>query len=420
MSGHSRLSASASGRWVRCPGSIAYIEFLQKEKKIPLETTNSAAELGTALHEVLEYCIKKEVNPMQVSNKVLRKLSKIEFTSYNLGGVELYWRYIDKQRDNYRKTIAEKKYDLSIRFGTDLGGTADVTQMQKRGTLHIGDYKNGRGIVDVKDNYQLLIYALGAFVKYDERYKFKQIKMSIGQPNAKHPDGRVREDVITVDELLKWEDQYLKPAVEKIKRGTSELIPGEKQCLWCPARSHCSANAKQLVQIAQLDFKKYAEPRQDFPEVQDLTRKQIAFILDNEARLINFCKSVKEYATEIVDEGEEVGDYTLQTKLGNRRFIDDKTFKKVLKEHKVTFKSTQVEQGPKQMTVKQLEDFLAKDKKWPKDKIKSFMGKITCRPVTGKTLIKGAPIEKEFENLDEPKVSKLKRQPRTRRFRRNK
>lgn len=406
--GHSRLAASASAQWIRCPGSIAYVEFLKKEGKIPLSETNSAAQLGTACHTILEYSIKRRILPTDIIPSRLAKLTSHILTSYDLGGVDVYWKYIEDMRRYYDVTIAEQKYDLSTRFSVDLGGTADVTQLKKRRKLHIGDYKNGRTIVNVVDNYQLKIYALGAYVKYDEEYKFKKILMSIGQPNAKHADGRIRSDEIKVSELLKWEDQYLRPAIDKIKRGTSELNPGEVQCAWCPARNVCEANAKQQLQIVQLDFKKYPEPRQDLPEIRSLTKEQIGFILDNKARLTSWLSKIEEHALAILGSGERLTHYGLIDKVGNRKFIEDKDLKKILKQYKITSKSLMLESDPKPMTVTQLEVHLAKEKRWPKEKVEAFMKKVTTKPITGKELVKNSDTAlSDFEVIeDKPKKRK--------------
>ena len=414
MSTHSRLAASAADRWIRCPGSIAYVEFLLKEGKIKPRPSGSAAELGTACHEVLEYCVKKDIAPTDLKPSVIKKLTKIPLKYDDLKGVEYYWTRVQEDKEKFDVTYTERKYDLSNRYGTDLGGTADVTQAKMKDLLQIGDYKNGRTVVETS-SYQIRIYGLGAFYEFNEKYNFSHIQFTIGQPNAYHTDGSVRSETITVKELMKWEKQYLIPAVQKIKNGTTELIPGKKQCLWCDARNHCEANAKQAIQIAQLDFAGCAEPRQDLPVAQDLTKEQIVFILDNKDRLVKFLKGIEEYAFELLDSNERLGNYRLSEKKGNRKLLPEAELKSVLKEYKLTIKSVKPTPEPKYFGITDMERFLDKDKGWKADRIAEFMKKATTRASGKRQLSKttGHTAEKDFGHLieAEPEAITPKRKP---------
>ena len=67
---HSRLAASAAPRWIRCPGSVAYIEFLKKEKRIPEDFSNFASIKGTAIHSIIEHCILQEIHPQKLTKSI--------------------------------------------------------------------------------------------------------------------------------------------------------------------------------------------------------------------------------------------------------------------------------------------------------------------------------------------------------------
>lgn len=418
---HSRLAASAASRWIRCPGSIAYIEFLRHENKLPEDKPSAASTKGTHCHTVLEFCVKKSRQPVKLSERFLNRLiNKYKLSYEDLKGVQLYWEYIEKQKGYFDETFTERRYDLSNRYREDIGGTADITQCKERDILHIGDYKNGRTLVEVVDNYQLRIYGLGAYYEFNDDYKFEELMMTIGQPNAYHPEGSIRDEVITISELRKWEENYLVPAIEKIRNKTSELIPGDKQCEWCPARNVCEANAKQSLQIAHLDFKQYAEPRQDLPVISSLTTQQIVFILDNKHRLINFLNGVETHAQAMLANDERVGSYHLHTKKGNRKLKEEDELKKLCYSHKLKWTEIKTRPDPKLPTLGELEKYLKVKKDWSDSRIAKFMEKATTRAEGKMQLTKSASHVGELDfaefkevpdNSVETEVRKPKRKP---------
>lgn len=411
MSVHSRLAASAAAQWIRCPGSIAYIEFLKKEKRIPEYTTNAAAQKGTAVHSILEYALIHNINPVALPAKDIKRITKFVLTSDDVACAEPTFQYMKNIEADYDDVIAEKKYDLTHVYGTELGGTADVSAFQPNGELFIGDYKNGRTVVEVDDNYQLRIYSLGAYHHENEWYNFDRVRNVIFQPNAPHRDGRIRAIDYSIKELLRWEENKLIPAVELIKNETAQLIPGPIQCHWCEARHLCEANAKQTLQLAQIDFKDVAQPRAELPVPNVLTREQLAFVLDNKQRIISFLSACEQYAFKAIDEENiKIGKYTLEDRIGNRKYIEEKIVKAEIRKNKLTIKEFMLCKDPAMMTITQMESYLKANKKWDKEKIIEFMKSITERPITGKQLVKhNDNAEKDFVELKKLKKQKIRK-----------
>lgn len=409
---HSRLAASQAPRWIRCPGSIAYIEFLIKEGKIPEDRAGDAARLGTAVHAVIEYCIKQEIHPRALTKRQINKIVKsdpetqdIIFTSKEIDGASMCVERAEQIRPEYDELFAERKYDLSFIYDVDLGGTCDISGFQQNGWLAIEDYKNGRTPVEAT-SYQLMIYALGAYHNENDWYNFKNVKRTIIQPNASHPDGRIRSEDISVDDLLRWEEKTLVPAVTKIARNTAELIPGPIQCEWCPARHLCEANAKDSLSIAQIDFENVASPKPELPAPQSLSKDQLAFVVDNKSRILKFLDMCEEHVFKTIERGEQIGDYHLEDKVGNRVYLEDK-LKRKLKLKRIPLKDVTITSEPKLMPVTQLESYLTSVKKWPKDKIAKFMDSVTDRPIKGKKLAKSLKTaESDFSKLKTSKKSK--------------
>ena len=72
--GHSRLSPSGAHRWIRCPASVPF----QKKLGIISESSEYAAE-GTAVHEIIERCLKDGAEPIDFIGKTL-SVDKFEKT----------------------------------------------------------------------------------------------------------------------------------------------------------------------------------------------------------------------------------------------------------------------------------------------------------------------------------------------------
>ena len=396
---HSRLAASASSRWLLCRGSVAYIEHLKDEKRIPRESSNVQAELGTAVHSLVEEAIIKQKHPQIFNKHEIAKLTKIPLDARAIEGATIAFEWAQSLRDDFDEFEAERQYNLTYRYGIDMGGTSDISGFKKRGTLLIGDYKNGRSPVEVEKNSQMRIYTLGAYHHENEWYNFKKIHNTIIQPNASHPDGKIRHELYSIKELLTWEENTLIPAIEDIKRNTAKLTPGPVQCAWCEARYLCEANAKQTMQLAQIDFENLAEPKPTLPMPGTMSKKQLAFILDNADRIKKFLKACEDYAYESVQHGSPVGDYTLIDSFGNRVFIE-KALTRLLRRHKIDAKSVMLTPEPQLMSVTQLEAHLKSALTWSPSKVKEFMDDVTDRPISGKKLVKSkSSAENDFGKI---------------------
>lgn len=398
---HSRLAASKGEQFIYCPGSIAYIEYLKAEGKIPERTTSAASELGTGVHSVIEHCGKLGINPQKIGKDV-KKITKVTLGQHEINSAETCYEFSQEMKKEYGEVLFEERYPLDDIYGIDVGGTTDLVGLLRKKVLHTGDYKNGRGMVEHLVNPQQRIYSLGAYYNEDHWMHWNDktiVRNTIIQPNAYHNEGRIRTDEYTIKELRVWEEKTLIPAIELIKSGTATLTPGDKQCNWCDARRVCPANAKQTLQIAKLDFKDVPAKGQGFKDVpatrkvkkglqnpETLSNDELAFTIENTQRLINFLEGAEKEAFARIEKGETIGDLKISDKFGNRRIIGKKKFEKILKSFKVKPKKLMLEQNPKMMTLTDMRNYLKKEKHWQKNKIETFIGEITYSPVIGKQL----------------------------------
>lgn len=251
---HALLSASGASRWMNCPPSA------RMEEKRPEKENSSFAEEGTLAHEFadLELRLRSYVGKnsgkkdLLKQKEVLKKheLYKVEMHDY----VDVYVDYVMEQFTLARKTT--KDAVLKIEERTDFSylvpggfGTSDANVIGD-GVLEIADLKYGKGLkVDAAGNGQLRLYALGLLRKFDLVYDIKRVKMTIVQPRLYHIDS----ETLTVEELVAWAENEVKPAAEKADKGEGDCNPGD-WCRWCKAKPVCRALGDFSIKLAAKDF----------------------------------------------------------------------------------------------------------------------------------------------------------------------
>ena len=117
MSAHSSFGFSGQGRIISCPGSV------RMQRGMP-NTTNDAAELGTAVHECSEFALTWGVD---CSELVGLSFNGIKITEGMAYAGQQYVTYVNKileQRPN-AKLLIEKRVALSSIDAGNLWGTSD-------------------------------------------------------------------------------------------------------------------------------------------------------------------------------------------------------------------------------------------------------------------------------------------------------
>ena len=252
--GHADLSPSAAHRWIRCPASVPF----QKKLGIISQSSEYAAE-GTAVHEIIERCLKDGAEPIDFIGKTL-SVDKFEktITEKMADNAAVMVNFCRMKKSDNADLYSELYLDLSDMFidGLD-GGTADcvIISHDKKSAV-IADYKNGTVKVDVTYNQQLLIYAVGAI----DRFELPQdciVELAIIQPNVyKEP----QLFSLTVSEIEKWRDNILVPCALRCSEENPEFVPGEIQCKYCPCSGQCQHQNKFLMEQTKLDFSTVPSP----------------------------------------------------------------------------------------------------------------------------------------------------------------
>ncbi len=268
MSAHSLYSASGAKKWINCHGALAM------ERTAPPDTGSHYAREGTAAHFLASEALGQGVAPSSFHNLAIGVGDDAYWVNEEaplLKGDTVFTVDDDMIREvtKYTGTITALASELDgvllveqrLNYSTYLGvpeddgwGTGDAVIVLVD-ELVVADLKYGRGeIVDVNDNEQLMLYALGALQSFEDYGDFKTVRLQVHQPRA----NGMSEVVYTVEELLAFAAKAKAAALSvqlalktPFGEGWNEafLNPGEDQCRWCKARATCPALRDAVVEM---------------------------------------------------------------------------------------------------------------------------------------------------------------------------
>jgi len=307
MSDHARLSPSAGERWLVC--SVAP----EREAQFP-DTTNDAAEEGTAAHALAEVCLKAGISAhAPTMPKGYEKWDNYEFRCY-------VQEYLDLVRSKMTATstlFVEQKLNILPEF--EIWGTADAVIVDGH-TLKIVDLKFGRGVlVDADDNAQLGLYGWGGFdtLAWLASEDIQFIEVTICQPRRNN----VVSKVFSAEELTAWIKEQI-PKARAAFRGSGQAVPGA-HCKWCRCRNVCKERAEYNLATAAFDFDMVADPECEPADPTRLTEEQLVAIFKRLPTLEKWMKDIETHVAALAKEHPVEG---LKWVAGrNMRYITDQT-----------------------------------------------------------------------------------------------
>jgi len=362
---HATWSASASDRLWACPGSLALTAGLPDKE-------SEAAAWGTACHQVSEKCLRQGKDAIDFLGTTEKtKAHSFVVDDEMAETAQEYVDYVRGQRGEqdwlpgpcpacegtgllprdpshcgacggtgdafgYAKELfIEQRFSLAkINPPFDAGGTGDAVILDRvNKTIEIVDLKGGRGVVvEAVGNKQLRTYALGAVLANPGDWR--TVRVTIVQPRAPHPDGRIRSEDFDVIDLFDWtvdlQEAMAKAAKAQWAFGFASdegwapayLTAGD-HCLFCKAKATCPALQKTALAEAHTHFKPEGGMAQP-PAPQTLTMDQLVRVLDHADMIQNWLNAVRAYAQDQAEMGVDVaaGDsvYVLTPKRASRRW----------------------------------------------------------------------------------------------------
>lgn len=304
---HALLSASSAHRWLHCTGSPLL------EKEFP-DTTSVYAQEGTLAHELCELKLKKytTVMPKGTYTRAHNKIMKSELWQNEMESTsETYLEYVKGIMLACKiapAVLIEKRVDFS-RYVPEGFGTADCLILAGD-TLHVIDYKHGKGVVvDADHNPQMMLYALGAIDELSLLYRFKSIHMVIVQPRVNN----ISEFTMTADELREWGESVVKPKAEAAISGNGTFEAGD-WCRFCRAKQQCKTRYESNDSLYP-ELSAQHDPRL-------ITLEELGEYLKRGRDMAAWLEDMKEYALSESLAGADVPGWKAVEGRGSRAFTD--------------------------------------------------------------------------------------------------
>ena len=303
MPNHALLSASSSHRWLHCPPSARLCEGYDDKG------SNFAAE-GTDAHALCEYKLRAALGMEAKDPTEDLSWYDAEMEESANGYAAFVMELVEEAKKNCSDPVVliEQRLDYS-RYVAEGFGTGDCVIIAD-GTLHIVDFKYGRGIlVEAEDNPQMMLYALGALELFDCLYDIDTVSMTIFQPRR----GNVSTYTLPKADLYEWADTVLAPAAELAWSGEGEYHCGE-WCQFCKAKADCRERANANMELAKYEFKQ--------PPL--LTDEEVEEILGRIDELIAWASDIRDYALQAAIGGKHWTGYKLVEGRSNRKYTDER------------------------------------------------------------------------------------------------
>jgi len=277
MSDHAKLSPSQRYRWAVCPGSI------REAAKLPKKPGSAAAIDGTHTHTVLEHCIKKGVDAkMTVGLIFTDHEGQFSVDAARAERVQFALDYIAERvaSNPGAEVISERRVDPAYLVGRDdMSGTVDIQLVGSTG-IEIIDYKDGINPVKAEGNEQMEQYGLGIIAEYMKLGRFfEKVAMTIIQPKSRELGAKgIDTHITTVAELLGKIEQ-VKAEAAATDDPDAPLVPGDKQCKYCPAAGGCRARVDQSFASLGVSFDQLSQKAAD-KQPNQMTDEELREILE--------------------------------------------------------------------------------------------------------------------------------------------
>lgn len=364
------IRASSLATIMQCVGPVTLKDQLPNE-------LNPAAEAGTAAGELLQAMLEQRNIKPQVHTHATNGVRFDEDMFFYLTPIA------ETLLATGFKILCETRIDFMTYSGILLRGQYDISYYDEANrTLYVEDLKYGYGIVNVKENWQLLAYAIGEMARLHREGKVipEFYVFRIHQPRAWTQEGTTRTWSINHTELMKYHGK-IEARFSEIAQGCGSLQTGAG-CKYCKASTVCPAFNQAYHNGLDVILNDWTQ--------DNMSEADIAKQLDLANRAVELAKirikSLTQLGVMRIKEGKVIPGKKLEDSYGHRKW-----------KHIVTPESFKHLTGVD--ITKQTLLSPSDAEKIGGPKVKKFMEMLTERPFNGVNLVDGdaaADAEKVF------------------------
>jgi len=232
-------------------------------------------------------------------------------------------RYITRRVSELGATLQTETRTNPLPDRDDTSGTADAS-LDSPAVLEVVDYKNGRVVVEVENNPQLLAYLCGR--AHDTGWRHERYTITVVQPNAAHARGPVRSQTLTRAELWAFQTTHRR-ACELADKAEADwpltltheweatFLSAGEHCDFCHAAPTCSVRLALTAAQAKIDFERVPY---DITELDDIGRAVQVYRWA--AQIRNHIGNVEAYIFRAMSAGMHVPGFKLVQKNTARRW----------------------------------------------------------------------------------------------------
>ena len=311
MSAHARLSASSAKRWLKCPPSV-------RVKGDGGASIHAAT--GTFAHGIAAKCLE---DPSVTASDFLLKRGKvdgfdIECDLEMVDAVNLYCEDVATDfQEGDQAWIEMPLLQALSRIDPDLGGTADYVRYRPA-TRHllVADFKYGSGVyVEVEDNEQLKLYALGAMLECGK--VVTDVTVRIAQPRFEGAKP-IRDFHFKAHELLDFVADV--KAAANLSRDDSAPYKAGDHCTFCPQARTCPELLKLHHALVAADFDVIETAVATPGATAVVDHAKLAAALVSIPAVKERIKAIEAYAYAEASRGVEIPGFKLVDKRANRKW----------------------------------------------------------------------------------------------------
>ena len=229
---HSILGPSSSERWMNCPGSVLAPGAAGQ--------TKYAAE-GTAAHELSKW-VRETGKPASDWKGTTLVVGDFQF-KVGKPMIDSVTEFVRREAEVPGAELIEDMvaYEELVPGGF---GTLDGGKLEDW-LCTLTDLKHGTGVkVFAKLNSQLMLYAIGVYMKYKWIYDFDRFVLRICQPRLRH----FETFEISLGHLLQWGFDVVRPAAKLAMTPGAPIVAGS-WCKFCKIKDSCQVRAAYKMQM---------------------------------------------------------------------------------------------------------------------------------------------------------------------------